>query len=350
MALQPSAKHPPATRAHRTSATANRHRTVTRSRDDSEVREMSLWSESGATPEEALIRPTPRPAPRGRPDEARSEPGALSAEALFSQEVHRIPLLSREQEREVAERAAGGDEQAQHTLVLSNLRLVMMAARRYRGCGLEHEDLIQEGNIGLLRATRDFDPREGVRFATYAMWWIRNAITIAIANKGRTVRLPAYVHDMIRQLKTAENTLWQQLGREPTRAEIGAKLRLSVDTVDVLHTAMLEPLSLFDISPLEESEMLLPDRHAEDPLDVVCEGQFQQALAQALTEAMGRIPPRLQTVLRLRHGMDVRGPLTLEAIGKILGVNRRRSHQLEHKAYRLLRSPVSIRKLDGFLS
>jgi len=266
---------------------------------------------------------------------------------MYLQEVGRLSLLSREQEREVAERAASGDVEAQRALVLGNVRLVIAFARRYYGRGLGLEDLIQEGNLGLLRATQDFDPRREARFATYAAWWIRQAITAAIADRGRTVRLPEHIRAAVRRLRAAEDTLRQQLGREPSRAEIGASMDITAESVGALRAAVDEPVSLDTVGEQQEALLheIVPDVNAADPADIVCREMCDQALANVLA----RLNPRLQTVLRLRHGLDDRGPLTLEAIGAILGVGRRRTHQLEHKAYRSLRAPANVRRLDGLL-
>ena len=353
-AMQPLPKHPdasPSNMRHRSRTTATHQQHGAQRGRDPGVHEMSLWSNPGELSAETPELSAQRRASKGRSGRAASEAAVGSALTIYTNEVRPLRRLSREEERELGARATAGDEQAQHALVLGNLRLVMMAARRYRGSGLDVEDLIQEGNIGLLRATRSYDPNRDIPFANYAMWWIRNAIGIAIANQGRTIRLPAHVRTLTKHLKKAQSALWQQLGRDPTDAEIGDNVGLSADTVTMLHTAMLDPISIFDTSKDEKADLLefIPDPHAEDVMEAVIRKQSQQALSKALSETLGRINPRLVTVLRLRHGLDPRGPLTLEAIGGILGVNRRRSHQLEHKAYRLLRTPANIRKLTGFL-
>ena len=352
--MQPSPKHPdasPSNMRHRSRTAVTHQHHVTRRGRDPSVHEMSLWSNPGGWSAEAPELAAQRRASKGRSGRAASESVVGAALGVYTNEVRQLRLLSREEERELGARAAAGDEQAQRALVLGNLRLVMMAARRYRGSGLDVEDLIQEGNIGLLRAARDYDPHRDIPFANYAMWWIRSAIGIAIANQGRTIRLPAHVRTLITRLKKAESALAQQLGRDPTDAEIGAKMGLSADTVTTLHTAMLNPISIYDTSKEQKGDLhaIISDPLAEDAMEAVLRKQSQQALSKALSETLGRLNPRLQTVLRLRHGLDAPGPLTLEAIGGILGVNRRRSHQLEHKAYRLLRSPANIRKLEGFL-
>lgn len=230
-------------------------------------------------------------------------------------------------------------------LVRANLRLVVWFARVRWRRGLEEEDLIQEGNLGLVRAAETFDPNRGVRFASYALWQIRSAMGRAVADRGRAVRLPVHCHTALRRIRAAEDLLRQRQASEPSAAQVGAWAGMPAQRVDELRVASRDPISLDQLSPAERTFLYdrVRDELAMDPADLV----GAQLCRQSLEETLSRLPPRLQTVLRLRYGLDGRGPLTLEAVGKILGVNRRRSHQLEHKAYRLLRSPANVQQLDG---
>lgn len=284
-----------------------------------------------------------REAAQRRRDRGRPDLQVGDALTMYVQEIRSIPLLSSEQERDLGGRAASGDADAWRALVLGNVRLVLMWARRFRGHGLDMEDLIQEGNLGLMRAAQSFDPDQGTQFSTYASWWIRQAIHRSIADRGRTVRLPIHIGKAIHQMRKAEDALRQALGREPSPAEIGTGIGVTARRVEELRLAVARTLSMEGTGEEEWSDLceIVPDPQAVDPQEMV----WKHLRSRALDEALSHLNPRLQTVLRLRHGLDPRGPLTLEQVGKILGVNRRRSHQLEHKAYRILRAPVNIRRL-----
>lgn len=278
---------------------------------------------------------------RRRPSPRAEDGSALN---MYLREVHEVPLLSREEEHELAVRAASGETCARNMLVQANLRLVVWFARVHWRRGLETEDLIQEGNLGLVRAAETFDPNRGVRFVTHALWHIRGAMGRAVAERGRAVRLPEHCHTALHRIRAAEDLLRQRLASEPSAAQVGAWAGMTAQRVDELRVASRDPISLDQLSPEERTFLYdrVRDELAMDPADLV----GARLCRQSLEETLSRLPPRLQTVLRLRHGLDGRGPLTLEAVGKILGVNRRRSHQLEHKAYRLLRSPANVQRLD----
>ena len=274
-----------------------------------------------------------------------SVPDGISIEdpvRMYLKEIGKVPLLSAEEEVELAKRMADGDEEAKKRLAEANLRLVVSIAKRYVGRGMLFLDLIQEGNLGLIKAVEKFDYHKGFKFSTYATWWIRQAITRAIADQARTIRIP--VNKLIR----VSRQLLQELGREPTPEEIAAELDMPVERVREILKISQEPVSLE--TPIgEEEDSHLGDFIQDDNVPVPAEAAAQTLLKEQLDEVLDTLTEREQKVLRLRFGMNDGRARTLEEVGKEFDVTRERIRQIEAKALRKLRHPSRSRKLRGYL-
>ena len=255
---------------------------------------------------------------------------------LYVRQIGDGPLLTREQERELARRKDAGDEQAKRELIQANLRLVMSITRNYTKTGVPLLDLIQEGNLGLIRAVEKFDYRMGYKLSTYATWWIRQSITRALADQGRTIRLPVHVAEQVRRLMRARRQLAQKSNREPTLAELAKESGNSEKRVQELLDLVEDPISLE--TPVGDGESLygdlIEDLHSDQPDDVTARRLRSRELARALT----RLNPRMRRVLALRFGLDGETPQTLEEVGAGLGITRERVRQLESRALRELRA------------
>jgi RNA polymerase sigma factor (sigma-70 family) len=265
--------------------------------------------------------------------------------AVYFREIGRIPLLDRDQEVDLARRARGGDEVAKQRLVESNLRLVVQLARRYVNRGLALPDLIEEGNIGLLRAAEKFEPERGTRFATYATWWIRQAVTRALANQARTIRLPVHVELLLGRYKKEHQRLTQTLGRTPSAAELARAMGTSEEQVDELEELRLQPVSL-DASAGGGSRPLgdtIVDP-AADPAAALTRLFHERA---DLAAVLDDLAPNERTVLRRRFGLDGEEPETLEAIGRRLDYSRERIRQIETSGLRKLRALLAARGIDA---
>ena len=280
-----------------------------------------------------------------------SVPDGISIEdpvRMYLKEIGKVPLLSADEEVELAKRMAEGDEDAKKRLAEANLRLVVSIAKRYVGRGMLFLDLIQEGNLGLIKAVEKFDYHKGFKFSTYATWWIRQAITRAIADQARTIRIPVHMVETINKLIRVSRQLLQELGREPTPEEIAAELDMPVERVREILKISQEPVSLE--TPIgEEEDSHLGDFIQDDNVPVPAEAAAQTLLKEQLDEVLDTLTEREQKVLRLRFGMNDGRARTLEEVGKEFDVTRERIRQIEAKALRKLRHPSRSRKLRDYL-
>ena len=267
---------------------------------------------------------------------------------MYLKEIGKVPLLSAEEEIEYAQRMEEGDEEAKKRLAEANLRLVVSIAKRYVGRGMQFLDLIQEGNLGLIKAVEKFDYRKGYKFSTYATWWIRQAITRAIADQARTIRIPVHMVETINKLVRVQRQLLQELGREPSPEEIAETMDIPVERVREIQKISQEPVSLE--TPIgEEEDSHLGDFIQDDNVPVPAEAAASTLLKEQLVEVLGTLTEREQKVLRLRFGMDDGRARTLEEVGKEFSVTRERIRQIEAKALRKLRHPSRSRKLKDYL-
>lgn len=267
---------------------------------------------------------------------------------MYLKEIGKIPLLTGDEEVELAKRMEDGDEIAKKKLAEANLRLVVSIAKRYVGRGMLFLDLIQEGNLGLMKAVEKFEYRKGFKFSTYATWWIRQAITRAIADQARTIRIPVHMVETINKLVRVQRQLVQELGRDPTPEEIGKEMDLEVERVREIMKIAQEPVSLeTPIGEEEDSHLgdFIPDEDVLAPADAAT---FTM-LREQLIDVLDTLTPREQKVLRLRFGLDDGRARTLEEVGKEFDVTRERIRQIEAKALRKLRHPSRSKKLKDFL-
>ena len=267
---------------------------------------------------------------------------------MYLKEIGKVPLLTAEEEIELAKRMEQGDENAKKRLAEANLRLVVSIAKRYVGRGMLFLDLIQEGNLGLIKAVEKFDYRKGYKFSTYATWWIRQAITRAIADQASTIRIPVHMVETINKLIRVSRQLLQELGREPTPEEIAEEMDMPVDRVREILKISQEPVSLE--TPIgEEEDSHLGDFIQDDNVPVPADAAAFTLLKEQLVEVLGTLTEREQKVLRLRFGLDDGRARTLEEVGKEFNVTRERIRQIEAKALRKLRHPSRSRKLKDYL-
>ena len=267
---------------------------------------------------------------------------------MYLKEIGKVPLLSAEEEIELAKRMENGDQAAKKRLAEANLRLVVSIAKRYVGRGMLFLDLIQEGNLGLIKAVEKFDYTKGYKFSTYATWWIRQAITRAIADQARTIRIPVHMVETINKLIRVSRQLLQELGREPTPEEIAEEMNMPVERVREILKISQEPVSLE--TPIgEEEDSHLGDFIQDDNVQVPAEAAAQTLLKEQLDEVLDTLTEREQKVLRLRFGMNDGRARTLEEVGKEFDVTRERIRQIEAKALRKLRHPSRSRKLRDYL-
>lgn len=267
---------------------------------------------------------------------------------MYLKEIGKVPLLSAEEEIELAHRMEDGDEEAKKRLAEANLRLVVSIAKRYVGRGMLFLDLIQEGNLGLIKAVEKFDYKKGFKFSTYATWWIRQAITRAIADQARTIRIPVHMVETINKLIRVQRQLLQELGREPYPEEIAEVMGIPVERVREIQKISQEPVSLE--TPIgEEEDSHLGDFIQDDNVPVPAEAAAFTLLREQLTEVLCTLTEREQKVLRLRFGLDDGRARTLEEVGKEFNVTRERIRQIEAKALRKLRHPSRSKKLKDYL-
>ncbi|MFC0522578.1 RNA polymerase sigma factor RpoD [Pontibacillus salicampi] len=267
---------------------------------------------------------------------------------MYLKEIGRVDLLSAEEEISLAQRIEDGDEEAKRRLAEANLRLVVSIAKRYVGRGMLFLDLIQEGNMGLIKAVEKFDYRKGYKFSTYATWWIRQAITRAIADQARTIRIPVHMVETINKLIRVQRQLLQDLGREPTPEEIAEDMELTPDKVREILKIAQEPVSLeTPIGEEDDSHLgdFIEDQEATSPSDHAA----YELLKEQLEDVLDTLTDREENVLRLRFGLDDGRTRTLEEVGKVFGVTRERIRQIEAKALRKLRHPSRSKRLKDFL-
>ena len=267
---------------------------------------------------------------------------------MYLKEIGKVPLLSPDEEIELAKKIELGDEEAKKKLAESNLRLVVSIAKRYAGRGMQLLDLIQEGNLGLIKAVEKFDYRKGYKFSTYATWWIRQAITRAIADQARTIRIPVHMVETINRLVRTQRQLVQKLGREATPEELAKELDMPVDRVREIMKISQDPVSLE--TPIgEEEDSHLGDFIQDNNVEVPADAATYTLLHEQLMDVLSTLTEREQKVLRLRFGLDDGRARTLEEVGKEFNVTRERIRQIEAKALRKLRHPSRSRKLRDYL-
>ena len=280
-----------------------------------------------------------------------SVPDGVSIEdpvRMYLKEIGKVPLLSAEEEIDLARRMEDGDEDAKKRLAEANLRLVVSIAKRYVGRGMLFLDLIQEGNLGLIKAVEKFDYHKGYKFSTYATWWIRQAITRAIADQARTIRIPVHMVETINKLIRVSRQLLQELGRDPTPEEIAAAMEIPVERVREIQKVAQEPVSLE--TPIgEEEDSHLGDFIEDEDAPAPAEAASYILLKEQLESVLDTLTPREEKVLRLRFGLDDGRSRTLEEVGQEFGVTRERIRQIEAKALRKLRHPSRSRKLKDYL-
>ena len=267
---------------------------------------------------------------------------------MYLKEIGRVPLLSADRERELAQKMVEGDVEAKKQLVEANLRLVVSIAKRYVGKGMFFLDLIQEGNLGLMKAVEKFDHDRGHKFSTYATWWIRQAITRAIADQARTIRIPVHMVETIHRVSRASRQLLQELGREPSAEEIAEELGMGADKVREIMKVAQDPVSLeTPIGEEEDSHLgdFIPDEDSPAP----AEAATRTLLREQLIEVLHTLTPREEQVLTLRFGLEDGRQRTLEEVGKVFNITRERIRQIEAKALRKLRHPSRSKRLKDYL-
>lgn len=268
---------------------------------------------------------------------------------IYLKEIGAIPLLTAQEEQEIASRIEQGDQEAKQLLINSNLRLVVSIAKRYVGRGLAFQDLIQEGNFGLMRAVDKFDYKKGFKFSTYATWWIRQSITRSIADQARTIRIPVHMIETIHRVRKVQRDLIQTLGRNPTSEEIAERMEnMSADKVREIEQMILDPVSL-ETPVGNEEDSLLKD-FIEDT-DMVTPDMYttNQLLKEEINQALKNLTERESKIIRLRYGLDDGRSHTLEEVGQVFGVTRERVRQIEAKALRQLKRPGNIKNLKDFI-
>lgn len=268
---------------------------------------------------------------------------------MYLREIGKVPLLTPEEEQELARRIAQGDQEAAKKMTEANLRLVVSIAKRYVGRGMQLLDLIQEGNLGLLKAVEKYDFTKGFKFSTYATWWVRQAITRALADQARTIRIPVHMVETMNKLTQCSRKLQQELGREPTVEELSKAMRLTPERINEIRQMCMEPVSLESPVGEEDDSHLgdfIEDNTGSQPADAVS----QAMLRQQLMEILDTLSEREAKVLRLRYGLDDGRPRTLEEVGKEFNVTRERVRQIEAKALRKIRNPNRSNKLRDFLT
>lgn len=267
---------------------------------------------------------------------------------MYLKDIGKVPLLSAAEEQELAKKMIEGDAEAKKQLINANLRLVVSIAKRYVGRGMQFLDLIQEGNLGLMKAVDKFDYTKGFKFSTYATWWIRQAITRSLADQARTIRIPVHMVETINKLTKTSRTLLQKLGREPTQSEIAEAMGISESRVVEIQKIAQDPVSLeAPIGEEEDSHLgdFIEDKNTASQIDIA----ESKMLKEQVKEILSTLAPREAMVLMLRYGLKDNRPRTLEEVGKVFNVTRERIRQIEAKALRRLKHPNKVKKLKDFL-
>lgn len=267
---------------------------------------------------------------------------------LYLREIGRVKMIKPDEEIELARRIARGDEAAKKKLIQANLRLVISIAKKYVNRGLPFQDLIQEGNLGLIRAAEKFDHTKGFKFSTYATWWIRQAISRGLADKSRTIRVPVHMVESINKMKKTSARLSQELGRKPTENELASSMELPITKVQEIIQADREPISMeMPLNRDEETYLgdLIEDNESSRP-DANTE---EQLMRQDLNRMLSQLTPRERDIMHLRYGLEDGRMRTLEEVGRLFNITRERVRQIEHKAFRKLRQPAWSSKLSGYL-
>lgn len=266
---------------------------------------------------------------------------------MYLKDIGKVNLLSSEEETELAKKIENGDEQARKKLIEANLRLVVSIAKHYLGRGMQFLDLIQEGNMGLMKAIEKFDYRKGYKFSTYATWWIKQAITRAVADQARTIRIPVHMVETINRIIKLKRKMTQDLGREPSPEEIAVELDIEPERVVEALKISQEPIS-FE-TPVGEEESHLGDFISDDEIDAPLDKATSTLLKEQLNEVLEGLTPREESVIKMRFGLEGGKPMTLEEVGKRFDVTRERIRQIEAKALRKLRQPNRSKKLKDYL-
>lgn len=267
---------------------------------------------------------------------------------LYLREIGRVKMVKPDEEIELARQIAKGDEKAKKKLIQANLRLVISIAKKYVNRGLPFQDLIQEGNVGLIRAAEKFDHTKGFKFSTYATWWIRQAISRGLADKSRTIRVPVHMVESINKMKKTSARLAQELGRKPTEAELSSAMDLPVNKIKEIIQADREPISMeMPLNRDEETYLgdLIEDNESARP-DSTTE---EELMRQDLNRMLSQLTPRERDIMHLRYGLEDGRQRTLEEVGRLFNITRERVRQIEHKAFRKLRQPAWSSKLAGYL-
>lgn len=313
--------------------------------------QMGIEVTSGSGELETIEHPDEVPASHETVDIDLSIPEGVAIDdpvRMYLKEIGRVPLLSAEEEVELAKRMEQGDEEAKRRLAEANLRLVVSIAKRYVGRGMLFLDLIQEGNLGLIKAVEKFDYQKGFKFSTYATWWIRQAITRAIADQARTIRIPVHMVETINKLIRVSRQLLQELGREPIPEEIAKEMDIPVERVREIMKIAQEPVSLE--TPIgEEEDSHLGDFIEDEDAPAPAEAASFMLLKEQLEDVLETLTPREKKVLQLRFGLEDGRSRTLEEVGQVFGVTRERIRQIEAKALRKLRHPSRSKKLKDYL-
>ena len=280
-------------------------------------------------------------------EQALSDVGLDDPVKMYLKDIGQVPLLTTDEELELAQKMSEGQEAAKKRLSEANLRLVVSIAKRYVGRGMLFLDLIQEGNLGLMKAVEKFDYQKGFKFSTYATWWIRQSITRAIADQARTIRIPVHMVETINRLVREQRILLQELGREPTLEELAERMGVSIERVSEIQKIAQDPVSL-ETSIGEEEDSHLGDFIEDDKTPTASDSVASTMLKEQIARVLDTLTPREEKVLRLRYGIDDGRPRTLEEVGKEFNVTRERIRQIEAKALRKLRHPSRSKRLRDF--